>query len=246
MNPMSLLSPIQTASVLLVRSILRAGLVLLVFLSSFISARAVIFDFNSGVIGFDYNLADYGFPGYGPGPGAIGSAGDVWNTASTVDTSPLSLNKTDGTPTSAVWNLSGGGGVGSNIGGTYARLMDINTYFSSASITGLTPNRQYNLYLYNAYWDETIQVNGVDFFETGIRFGSVDTLTEGSEYAVHTVTSDSSGTLSFTPISWNATYGNPYITSWQLTPVPEPRVMAFAGLLFLASWMRRRIFQRML
>ncbi len=196
--------------------------------------------FTTGIIGFDYSAAGLGFPAYTSGPGVIGSAGDLWNTQDITDTSAINLMKNDGTLTSAVWHLSGGGGLASpNINGTYARLLDVSTAISSASISGLTPGASYQLYLYSVYWDENIRVNGVDFFTQGIRFGTVNTLQQGTDYDVHTVIADPSGTLSFVPIS--AQFGTPYITSWQLTAaVPEPGSLLIAGMLGLAWAVRRR------
>src|SRR5205085_1315813 len=100
--------------------------------------------FASGTIGFDYSQVGTGFPPYTTGPGAIGSVGDLWNTQDITDTSAISLIKNDGTLTPAVWHLSGGGGLATpNINGTYARLLDVSTATSSASISGLTPGATY-------------------------------------------------------------------------------------------------------
>src|SRR5436190_8455527 len=195
--------------------------------------------FASGIIGFDYGEAGAGFPAYTTGPGAIGSVGDLWNTQDTANTSAISLMKNDGTMTSAVWQLSGGGGTATpNINGNYARLLDVSTWISSASISGLTPGASYYLYLYSVYSDENIRVNGVDFSTQGIRFGTVNTLQQGTDYDMHTVTADPTGTLSFVPIS--AQFGTPYITSWQLAAVPEPGALFVAGMFGLAWAARKR------
>ena len=194
--------------------------------------------FASGIIGFDYGGAAYGMPAYSSGPGAIGAVGDVWNTQDTIDTSAINLMKNDGTLTSAVWHLSGGGGAGTpNINGAYARLLDVSTAISSASISGLTPGASYYLYLYSVYWDENIRVNGVDFFTQGIRFGTVNSLQQGVHYDMHTVIADPSGTLSFVPIS--AQFGTPFISSWQLASVPEPASLLVAGMVGLAWAVRK-------
>jgi hypothetical protein len=196
--------------------------------------------FNSGIIDFDYNDTAFGFPAYGPGAAAIGSAGDLWDTVSAdgQQNYPLNLYNTDGTSTSVIWSLSSGGGLGSHIGGSYGRLFDVSVAFRSATITGLTPNQQYNLYLYSAHWDEVISVNGTDFTTYGINSGSVNSLIAGSQYDVHTVTTDSSGTLAFVPIS--AQFGTPYISSWQLTPVPEPSALGLLAVGAAALLVRRR------
>jgi hypothetical protein len=190
--------------------------------------------FNSGIIDFDYNFNEIGWPVYGPGAAAIGSASDLWNTVSMtyyggVQPSPVNLFNTDGTSTSVEWSLFGGGGPGYPIGGTYGRLFDVSVNISSATITGLTPNQQYDLYLFSCLWNNVISVNGVDFTTSGINVGSVNSLTAGIQYDVHTVTADSSGTLAFEPISGG------YISSWQLTPVPEPSTISLAGLVLLAT-----------
>jgi len=202
-------------------------LLAVLFLGALVSARVSAVGFVSGTVDFDYNFAAYGYAAYGPGPGAIGSAGDVWNTASTIDTSPLNLYDANGNPTSLVWSLSGGGGLSTYLGGTYGSLMDVSTYIGSASISGLIPGHAYNLYLYSVYWDETINVNGANFSTVGIRYGGVDSLSLGSQYDTHTVFADNTGTLAFTPVS--AEFGTPYISSWQLTPVPEPGPISLAG-----------------
>ena len=205
------------------------------WLATLASTRVSAAGFNSGIIDFDYNYSGIGYPAYGPGAAAIGSAGDLWNTVSMtyyggVQKGPVNLYDTGGTPTSVEWSLLGGGGLSDAIGGTYGRLFDVSVYISSATITGLTPNQQYNLYLFSVYWDEVISVNGIDFTTSGIHSGSVNSLTAGSQYDVHTVRADSSGTLAFVPIS--AQFGTPYISSWQLMPVPEPSAL---GLLAVGS-----------
>jgi hypothetical protein len=205
-------------------------------------ATVVAPGFNSGVIGFDYSFPEIGYAAYGPGPGAIGSAGDLWNSVSTIyyggtQKGPLSLFNTDGAATSVQWYVTGGGGLSGADGGTYGRLFDVSTYIASANISGLTPNQSYNLYLYSVYWDEQMSVNGVNFTMPGVR-GSVDTLTVGSDYDVHTVTADSSGTLTFVTVY--AQFGTPYISSWQLTPAPEPPVLGLLAAGTAALLVRRR------
>ena len=196
--------------------------------------------FNSGIIDFDYKFTGSGYPAYGPGAAAIGSAGDLWNTVSGdgQQNNPLNLYNTDGTSTSGIWSLSSGGSQANAIGGTYRRLFDVSVAFYSATITGLTPNQQYNLYLFSAVWNEEISVNGIDFTTSGIHSGIVNSLTAGSQYDVHTVTADSSGTLAFVPIS--AQFVTPYISSWQLTPVPEPSALGLLAVGVTALLVRRR------
>jgi hypothetical protein len=194
-------------------------------LFSALGAASASAQFNSGLIDFNYNAPNYGFPGYTSGPGAIGSPGDQWNSVAWASDNPVNLITTDGSLTSAIWTINGGGGLATpNLNGAYAGLLQASTAVYSATITGLTPNRQYDLYLYEAYWGWTYSVNGVDFTTPGVRYGTIDTLTDGNEYDVETVTADPAGTLTFTSV--NAQFGTPYMTSWQLTPVPEPSVMA--------------------
>jgi hypothetical protein len=103
-------------------------------------------NFDDGLVNFDYNWTDLGWSAYGPGPGAIGSAGDIWNTEQLYPTGPLTLNKADGSACTVTWDQSGGGGGATpHITGTYAKLFDVSCYFTSATISGLTPNRPYNL-----------------------------------------------------------------------------------------------------
>jgi hypothetical protein len=213
-------------------------LLTVLWLAMLASTKVSAAGFDSGIIDFDFNWNEIGYPAYGPGAAAIGSAGDLWNSVS-IDyfagqsPGPLNLYETDGSSTSVKWFNAVGGGIGATIGGIYGRLFDASAYMNSATITGLTPNQQYNLYLYSVYWDEVISVNGVDFTTYGIRYGNVNSLTAGSQYDVHTVTADPSGTLTFEAIS--AQFGTPYISSWQITPVPEPNTISLAGLVLLAT-----------
>ncbi len=203
-------------------------------------------DFNSGIIDFDYEQLFVGINPYGPGPAVIGSPGDLWNTADLSNPNvPLNLFKTDGTYPGAVWTIASGGGQSGGVGGTYGKLVDVLTSFYSASISGLTPGQQYSLYLFGGMnWFDHLTVNGVDFYTPGVAVaGGVNSLVEGTDYVVHTVTADPSGNLVFTPIG--AGGPNPaYITSWQLTPVPEPGVTTLAALagaaLAARAWARRR------
>ncbi|MGH7939513.1 MAG: PEP-CTERM sorting domain-containing protein [Limisphaerales bacterium] len=52
--------------------------------------------------------------------------------------------------------------------------------------------------------------------------GNINTLTDGVNYDVETVVADPTGTLTFSDASGQ--YGTPYISSWQLTPAPEPSI----------------------
>jgi hypothetical protein len=199
--------------------------------------------FDSGLIDFDFNWDEIGWTAYGPGAAAIGSSGDLWNSVSTYyfageQKEPISLYDVSGNPTSVKWFNLTGGGVGAGVGGTYGKLVDVSTYMNSATITGLTPNGQYSLYLYGVYWSEVISVNGVNFTVPGIRYGDINSLTIGNQYDVHTVTADSAGTLTFEMIS--AENGTPYISSWQITPVPEPGTLSLLGLGVLAAAVLRR------
>lgn len=196
------------------------------WLVMFANSRVLANGFNSGIVDFNFNFSSSGYPAYGPGPAAIGSVGDLWNTASLGQgLYMINLYTTDGGSTSLQWDVSSGGGQATAVGGTYGSLFDVNCAFASASISGLTPNQSYNLYLYSSVWDEVISVNGTEFTTYGVHSGTtVDTLIGGSNYDVHTVTADSAGTLSFNEVS--AQFGTPYLSSWQLTPVPEPSVLA--------------------
>jgi hypothetical protein len=180
--------------------------------------------FNNGNINFDYAYPEGGVQVYGPGPGAIGSAGDFWNTADVMSVgqyiSPLSLFDGHGIATGVSWSYVGGGGIIGGMGGTYGALIDISTVIYSASITGLIPNHAYNLYLFETFADNLLTVNGVGFTTLATQPGGLSTLTAGVQYDVHTVIADASGTLTFTPTSSSFE-----ITSWQLTTVPEPSVL---------------------
>jgi hypothetical protein len=183
--------------------------------------------FDSGIIDFCYYQYGATIP-YGPGPAAIGSAGDLWNSAQiTMSLSPL-LN-VSGLTTDVAWAVSSGGGISGGLGGTYGWLFSTATGIYTASISGLTPGARYNLYLYGS-WNgaNPIMINGVSFSPPAVR----DTLSlnQGSQYDVETVIADSSGQLTFTPSG-----GYSYVTSWQLTPVPEPGAypLFLIGLTFL-------------
>ena len=194
-------------------------------LATLADARVSAQGFNSGIIDFNYSDAGGGYPVYGPGAAAIGSAGDLWNTAGVGDlgqnVSPINLFNTDGTTTGVQWSYLGGGGISSGLPGTYGALIDVSTVFWYATLTGLTPNQPYDLYLYSTYSDEVISVNGTDFTTDGIQSGAVNSLTAGIQYDVQSVTADASGTLTFLPIS-SIESGAAFISSWQIEPVPEP------------------------
>jgi hypothetical protein len=63
-----------------VRSCL-AILFTVLWLATLASTRVSAAGFNSGIIDFDYNFNEIGYPAYGPGAAAIGSAGDLWNSS---------------------------------------------------------------------------------------------------------------------------------------------------------------------
>jgi PEP-CTERM motif len=215
-------------------------LMLVMALAGTRASALVVSGFNSGIISFDYSYPGI-YPGYSSGPGGIGSAGDIWNVASIIDQNPVGLETTTGQATSAVWTFSTEGGQGATIGGTYGPLFESSSVVISATITGLTPNQAYDLYMYGAYWNMIWDVNGVDLSTTGIRFGSVNTLTDGVNYDVETVVADATGTLTFSNVS--AQNGAPEISSWQLTPVPEPSTLGLLALgagAFLIRWKRQR------
>jgi len=194
-------------------------------LAAFFESNALAVVFTSGIISFDYNLPGY-YPGYTTGPGAIGSAGDTWNVTSIVGSSPVTLETTTGQATDVAWNFTTSGGQSVTLGGTYGPLFeDSSALTSSPTITGLTPDQTYVLYIYSAYWGQVWDVNGVNFSTPEIvNAGSVNTLTDGVNYDVETVTADATGTLTFSNVS--SQNGPPEISAWQLTPVPEPSVCA--------------------
>jgi hypothetical protein len=207
--------------------------------------------FNSGIIDFSYNDSGAGYPVYGPGAAAIGSAGDLWNTVGESELgqqiSPVNLFRTDGASTDVQWSYLGGGGILSGLPGTYGGLVDVSTVFWQADLTGLTPNQQYSLYLYSTYSDEVISVNGTAFTTYGIQSGAVNSLTAGIEYDVQSVTADSSGTLTFLPVS-SLESGVAFITSWQIEPVPEPSALGLlaVGTIILLVQRRRILGSRLI
>ena len=151
----------------MIKSCIRAFAVPVAFVLCSISLCRAGFD--SGLINFDYSFPEIGLPAYGPGAAAIGSPVDLWNSRAVTDPfGPLLLHKADGTPTSVTWSVStGGGGATPNTSGTYARLMDADTLIYSATIANLTPNQDYDLYLFSGPWAQIIRVNGIDFSTPG-------------------------------------------------------------------------------
>jgi hypothetical protein len=193
----------------------------------------------AGLINFDYSSTETGYAPYGPGPGVIGSAGDLWNANDVGNpATSMSLLKSDGTPTTVTWNVSSGGSIGEHVPGPYTWLFDIDASIYSASISGLTPGATYRLYLYSTYWSQDIRINGVDFVTPATHQNAVTNLT--GWYAVHDLVADPSGSLNFVPYSVESP-GNPSITSWQLTTIiPEPNFTVLA-LLGTALALRRRV-----
>ena len=207
--------------------------------AALVGTRALGGSFDSGIISFDYNWSAFGYVSYGPGPGAIGAIGDLWNSVSldAADPRNVSLMTTDGKPTSVVWFAPSGGGSGEHFPGPYGRLFDVQDSCVSPAVRGLTPNQAYNLYLYDSESAQVTSVNGVTFSTPPATMVDIYWLGSGVHYDMHIVVADSSGTLSFKD-------GLTEITSWQLTPVHEPSLFALAGLSVSAIMMSRRAQKR--
>jgi hypothetical protein len=205
-----------------------AGPLLLAFWIGVFGGKALAqSSFTFGTVNFDYDWVSQGFPSYGPGAAAIGSAGDVWNTVDLNTFALSNLKAADGTTTDLGWSISSGGGVGEPMSGTYGKLFDVRASFYTASITGLTPNQAYDLYLYASVYSSSVTVNGVNFATSGVGdFATVNSLNAGVDFAAHIVTADQNGDLVITPIPNSLSQ----LTSWQLTTVPEPGSMALAAL----------------
>ncbi len=220
------------------RSLVRiAKLSLLTILCSAGNAAFATAGFYSGTIDFCYQFPDFGNLAYGPGPAAIGSAGDLWNSTYLL-TGLNTLFDTTGATTDVSWVFSTGIGYGYTLGGTYGRLFSSFNGFNTATITGLTPNEQYNLYLYgNSFYANSLTVNGVSFSVPLVVDAS--TLNPGIQYDVETVRADSSGQLTFTPTGSLSSF----VSSWQLTPVPEPQsssLLSVAAISLFGFSLRRK------
>lgn len=196
--------------------------------------------FNSGVIDFDTLVVHYG--SYGPGPGAIGSAGDLWNSVGIGSSSASDLYATTGVTTSVGFSgtyLGGGGSYPPN--GTLGDLFQLFSMWSSLSITGLKPSTDYELFLIGNYsHTNEVSVNGVTFLTPIVQL-PVSSMVDGIDYDMQIVMANSSGDLVFTGLI------NPdfYISSWQLTPAPEPECWALVSVGLLTTfcnylWRRRR------
>jgi hypothetical protein len=182
--------------------------------------------FTSGTVNFDFGWTTQGFSSYGPGSAVIGSAGDVWNAVDLTTFALSNLEATDGAATDLGWSITTGGGVAEPMSGTYGKLFDVRASFYTASITGLTPNQSYDLYLYAAVFSSSVTVNGVNFSTAGVGdFATVNSLNAGVEFAAHVVTADQNGDLVITPSPNSLSQ----LTAWQLTTVPEPGSLALAA-----------------
>lgn len=200
------------------------------FLSMLIISQALVcrvafsqVQFTSGIINYDQYCTACNYPPYGPGPGAIGLAGDLWNHGQLGSPTLIPhLTRTDGSATSVGWTIVSGGGVSIALGGRYGWLFSEASLYYNASITGLTPNQQYDLYVFSTFYGNQVNVNGVTFSTPPIRGGpDTEVMILGAQYDLHTVTANASGSLVF---------DGGYITAWQLTPVPEPSGISLAWL----------------
>src|ERR1035441_1013882 len=218
-----------------VKEIMAKSAVAILAAAVLVGTRALAGSFDSGIISFDYNWSAFGYVPYGPGPGAIGGIGDLWNSVSLDAQDPrnLSLMTTAGKPTSVVWYAPSGGASAWCSRGPYGKLFDVQDACVSPAVRGLTPNQAYNLYLYDSQLAQVTSVNGVTFSTPPSTRADIYWLGNGVHYDMHTVVADSSGTLSFQD-------GLTAITAWQLTPVPEPSLFALAGLGASALMISRR------
>ncbi len=192
--------------------------------------------FTSGTVNFDYGWTTQGFTNYGPGAAAIGSAGDLWNTVDLTTFALSNLEAADGAATDLGWSITSGGGAAEPMSGTYGKLFDVRASFYTASITGLTPNQSYDLYLYASVYSSSVTVNGVNFATAGVGdFATVNSLNAGVEFDARVVTADQNGDLVITPSPNSLSQ----LTAWQLTPVPEPDSVALAAVgLTVGAWLR--------
>lgn len=175
----------------------------------------------------------------GPGP-AVGSAGDVWNefkiAAGWAPAPDIMANLVDQTGTPTAVSITFSNSVFRNLydsawGGSFGALVgDCAQLWGTETITisGLTPDGEYDLYLFGGKWDNasTFTVGGVS--KTIQVAGSAqDPWQEGQEYAVFSgVTADGTGSI---VISLEIPAGDPQGDTWisglQLVLDPPPPVL---------------------
>ncbi|HUB65965.1 MAG TPA: hypothetical protein VL981_00610 [Candidatus Methylacidiphilales bacterium] len=177
--------------------------------------------FTSGIINFDFYSPGFS-PVYGPGAGAIGSSGDIWNGYNADDVGNLNhLKNNTGIATSVDFDstefsfFSAGAPYG-----TYGELFDTFQGYDEPDhydvITGLDPDMTYNLVLYLPQ-EGTYTVNGTNFTQDVYPTVPYNELVEGAGYVENEVTADASGDLTFVSTDGEAT-----LSAWQLEVIPEP------------------------
>jgi hypothetical protein len=192
-----------------------------------------------GRINFDFISSGKGpaFGVYGPGVGAIGNAGDLWNNANFLSSPANNLFDESGVATGVNFSFTSTEGFNLLAGtGTFANLISSSSYITSGTISGLVPGKSYDLYLY-AGGDSLLSytVNGVGFSTSTSITSPVNALVLGREYDVHNVTANGSGALLL------SSTGTTKISAWQLTAVPEPSGLALAVISAMAwGTVRRR------
>jgi len=184
--------------------------------------------FTSGIINIDFTFPLVGINQPYVGAAAIGSPGDYWNGINAQYLPILNgLKDNSGNVTTVgFFDDSGFGAYAApGFGGTYAALFDAGIGSTTAQMSGLNPNTQYDLYFYSGYLTPvSINVNGTLFSFNG-AMNPASTLIPGAGYQEQLVTTDGTGDL-------NITAASGYYSGLQLTPAitPEPSTLDLLGL----------------
>lgn len=180
-------------------------------------------DAHGTLINFDLTTSTGG-DAYGPGAAVFGAAGSQWNHLSrTISPSGMSLSDSLGgaTAVTLTYTRTGSGSSGST--GSYSALGTSTIPTGEVIFNGLVPNSNYELAIFSPL-TASYSAGGVTKSLTAPLSGDWSSLVQGSQYILFSsITSDGSGSLSFTPAS-----GNRW-SAFQLqeaTAVPEPSTYA--------------------
>ena len=231
----------------------------LVFTAIVLSALS--YSGHSQTVNVDFNRRDTSTNVTSPTYAGLGAAPDAptntfWNGFAAVDSSnmvpPSQYFASDGSATTFTLALGTGffaGDAGSSSAAPDLMRDYFNTAFAprSVAIGGLTPNGQYDLYLYGGGDGRRgyFTVNGLTQ-ETIFGNASTTTLTLGEDYVFFpAVTADSSGAINFT---WGtpASSDTRFFNGLQVQAVPEPSTMCLftVAAIGLAVAARKRVGRR--
>lgn len=235
---------------------------LVAYLGSLIAVSVAPLSASAQLWNVDFN----GASGNMTGAGVVGSAGDVWNVATTAPSAtPVGIALSDSTGNAGnsinltYTGLESSGTISADGSANPASLMDAfrsnlngggGTSFALMTYdwSGLAANTTYSVVAYGASTPGTDR--GTVFFEIiggsalGATTGSIvdifDASAAGNAYTSFSITSDGTGAATFLSNFNSATSTQSPVNGFQIALVPEPTTFALAGLGLLAVLWRKR------